>query len=148
LNKIYWTQKTPPKVSRFLFFYLSTLRGAYHSRLGTSKSASVSLYNLIRNIVDKIGQNIITEASFDIQINKLLVRADDKKKNTEIVVPKVETKLENGHTTITVSPLTPSNTFELQQCLEQVKQYVDFIHSNYPSATIHYMDALPFITWM
>jgi 5'-3' exonuclease len=112
------------------------------SRLGTSKSASVSLYNLIRNIVDKIGQNIITEASFDIQINKLLVRADDKKKNTEIVVPKVETKLENGHTTITVSPLTPSNTFELQQCLEQVKQYVDFIHSNYPSATIHYMDVI------
>ncbi|WP_121616832.1 5'-3' exonuclease [Virgibacillus halodenitrificans] len=112
------------------------------SKLGSSKGASVSLYNLIRNIKDKIEHNVITEVSFDIQINKLLVQANEKESNKVSVVPKVETKLESGNTTITVSPLTPSNSDELQQCLEQVKQYIEFIYSNYPNATIYYMDVL------
>lgn len=111
------------------------------SRLGTAKGASVSLYNLIKNIAAKIEQSVITEVSFDIQINKLLVQANEKVKKASIV-PRVETNLENGNTTITASPLTPSNSEDLQQCLERVQQYIEFINLNYPTATIHYMDVI------
>lgn len=112
------------------------------SRLGTPKMASVSLDNLIKNIELKIGQGLITDVSFDIQINKLLMQANENNSKKTTIVPKVETKKENWNTTITISPLTPSNSMELQHCFEQVKQYIDFIYFNYPNATIHYMDVL------
>jgi 5'-3' exonuclease len=112
------------------------------SRLGTTKAASASFENLIKNIIAKIGQSsVITDVSFDIQINRLSIQVNEKQKKAS-VVPQVKTKVENGSTTIIVEPLTPSDSMELLHCFEQVKQYIEYIHDHYPNAQIHYMDVL------
>jgi 5'-3' exonuclease len=112
------------------------------SRLGTTKAASASFENLIKNIIAKIGQSsVITDVSFDIQINRLSIQVNEKQKKAS-VVPQVKTKVENGSTTIIAEPLTPSDSMELLHCFEQVKQYIEYIHDHYPNAQIHYMDVL------
>ncbi|MEX3623600.1 5'-3' exonuclease [Viridibacillus arvi] len=94
-----------------------------------------TLSNLMQNIEDVIGNQIISNVSFDEQINRVNVHAASKFKE-QVQLPKIIMKVESGTTLIALKPTYPVKAIDLCNTLNKLKEYMSYAHKHVPMAQI------------
>ncbi|WP_016839189.1 5'-3' exonuclease [Ureibacillus thermosphaericus] len=95
--------------------------------------------NLLWNVENRIGNNNISDAVFEKQINRLTVQSFNTKK--PILIPSIDTKIESGTTQIIIQPLAPVNAIDLCNVLNQAKGYLEHIDTNFANVNLLQIDA-------
>lgn len=110
------------------------------SRLNTLRSAGVSIKNIVLNIKNKIKDGVVTNASFDLQLQKLVLQSKETGKE-QLLKPKVAIQNEEGLTRLTISPLVPTKAEDLAAAFGEMERYVQQLQ-NHPEASIEYMNVM------